>query len=44
MLDMLSETEACMLGCTAADALMTTNVKLLSDQREILDDPRGIRG
>jgi len=37
VLDMLSETS--MLGCRAIDAPIEVNVKLLSDQGEILDDP-----
>jgi len=37
MLNMLSKT--CILGCKAVNAPMKTNVKLLSDQGEILDDP-----
>ena len=36
MLDILSKVG--MLGSRAADALMETNVKLLSDQGEILED------
>jgi len=37
VLDMLFEVG--MLGCRAADVLIETNVELLSDQREILDNP-----
>ena len=37
VLDMLSE--ACMLGCKVIDAPMKTNVKLLADHEELLDNP-----
>ena len=37
MLDMIFE--KCMLRCRAVGTPMKTNVKLLPDQEEILDDP-----
>jgi len=36
--DMLSKTG--MLKCKAIDALMEANIKLLPDQRDILNDPK----
>ena len=40
MLDMLSETG--MLRCRAVDAPMKANIKLLSDEGKILDNPSNI--
>ena len=37
MFDILSESG--MLGCTAVDTLRKANVKSLSDQGELVDDP-----
>ena len=42
MLDMIFETE--LIGCRTANAPMETNVKLLLDRGEILDDPDRLAG